>query len=213
MAQQVPNLASVAEHATLSRSLTSIDSRQVLGVAIDKNAGFPVYQFCVWSPGERICFLLDGDSHPIAYRERLLEVKAALGRGPCIPWDPQPLDRSIHLVAVSKENALVTIVVDTGREYICLEVSRTRPGPSVLSALQVLCPGQQFRVDDGVRTPVRDGDVLRVHSDTPTTPAVPQFQIPQRTYSPLAVDSQQHVYVISVDMGLMRLTVPSGVTT
>ena len=204
---QHPSLASVAEHATLSRSLDYLDSRRVLGVSLDRNDGLPTFQFCVWSPGDKICFLLDGDASPIMYRERLLEVKAVLGRGSCLPWDPQPLDRCLHLVAMSKDPAFATVIVDTGREYFCIDVPRGRPGPSILSAMQLLCPGQLFRVVDSVRTPVRDGDVLRVQSDAPATPATPQFQIPLQAYSPIAEDSQQ-----SVDMGLMRLTVPHGVT-
>ena len=45
------------------------------------------------------------------------------------------------------------------------------------------------------------------------TPAVPQFQVLQHTLTPLAEGFQQHVYVVSVDLGLVRLTVPSGIST
>ena len=65
VAQQVPNLASVAEHTTLSRSLVYIDSRQIIGLTLDGNAGQPVYQFCVWAPGDRICFLLMAMPRPL----------------------------------------------------------------------------------------------------------------------------------------------------
>ena len=47
VAHQTPNLASVAEHGTLSRSLAYIDARTVVGVTLDANAGLPAYQFCV----------------------------------------------------------------------------------------------------------------------------------------------------------------------
>ena len=212
VARQVPNLASVAEHGTLGRSLAYIDARTVLGVALDDNAGLPAYQFCVWSPGERICFLIDGDASPVVYRERLLEIKAALDRGVNLPWDPQPFDRCVHMVSVAKDRALVTVIADTGREYIYLEVSRARPGPSILTALQAIYPSYMFRLGDSIRSPIRDGDVIRVFSDQPAATADPQFLIPQLANTPLAADSQQIVYVISVDMGLLRLTVPYGVS-
>ncbi|CAE7211553.1 CEP2 [Symbiodinium necroappetens] len=165
-------------------AITSLDLEDVMGVVDLRPSGGGVYVIQIHAgstPAERIavavndtpmlpldieilvflrriCFLIDGDAPPVAYRERLLEIKAALDRGSCIPWEPQPLDRS-------------------------------QPGPSALSALQALCPGQSFQIADGARTPIRDGDV------------------PQHTLTPLAEDFQQHVYVVSVDLGRSTLVV------
>ena len=210
VALQVPNLASVTEHATLSRSLHMGAPSAFLGIAIDDTAGMQAYQFCVWSPGDRICFVLDGNAPTVAYRERLLEVKGVLGRGACLLWDPQPYDRCVHLVAISTDRSLVTLIVDTGKEFVCLEVSSKQPGPSILAALLALYPGQHFRIGESVRMPVRNADVVRVHSDAPSVPASPQFLVPQHTFAPIAAESQQHVYILAVDLGLVRLTVPRG---
>ncbi|CAE7401593.1 set10 [Symbiodinium microadriaticum] len=211
---QTPSLASVAEHATLHRSLAFLDSRTVLGFASTADDGLPVYQFCVWSPGERMCFLLAGTASPVSYKERLLEAKAILGRGACVPWEPQPLDRCIHLISTSTDPSVVSIIVDTGREFICLEVSSRQPGPAILAALRALCPADQhFRLADSSRQPVRNGDVIRAFSDRAVVPTPPQFQVPFHTLPPFVEDDRQALYVASVDMGLIKLTVPRGLST
>ena len=211
-ASQVPSLASVEEHATFHRSLAFLDSRSTLGIASSADAGLSMYQFCVWSPGERICFLIEGSSSPVSYKERLLEAKAILGRGACVPWEPQPLDRCMHLISTSTDPSSVSVIVDTGKEYICLEVSGRQPGPAILAALRALCPDQTFRLADSSRQPVRNGDVIRAFSDRAIVPTPPQFQVPLHTLPPFVEDDRQALYVSSVDMGLIKLLVPRGLS-
>ncbi|CAE7884579.1 RNA-directed DNA polymerase from mobile element jockey [Symbiodinium microadriaticum] len=208
-----PGLASVEEHSTIGRSWPMLDARETLGIAFDGQTGLPEFRFCLWSPADWGCFFLPGSSAPAVLRERLFEAKVALGRSDCVLWDPLPHDRAIHLVATSPDQALVTVVADTGKEYLCLDVSRQRFGASLLSALQALCPDRCFRISEAVRTPVRHGDVIRVFDDRPANCRPPQFFVPRFTLSPMLDVGTQVVYITSVDMGTIRLRVPAGVET
>ena len=212
-ATQHPGLASVEEHATLGRSLPSMDSRPSLSLSVDDNVGVPEFRFCVWSPGEGTCFFLPGRSAPITLRERLLEAKVRLGRGDCTVWDPSPADRGLHYVATAEDTAIVTVIADTGREYLCLDVPRIRFGSGLLSAVQLLCPDRCFRIADSIRTPVRHGDVIRLFDEPMENCRSPQFYVPRFTYPPSMEPGTQLVYIASVDMGMIRLKVPVGVET
>ena len=213
IARNHPGLASMEEHTTLGRSWSRLDSRETIGIALDAQAGLPEFRFCIWSPADWSCFFLPGSSAPQVLRERLFEAKAALGRHDCVLWDPSPSDRAIHLVATSSDSALITVVVDTGYEYLCLDVPRQRFGASLLAALQLLCPDRCFRVPEDIRTPVRHGDVIRVFDDSVTSCRSPQFFVPRFTLSPVPDAGTQLVYIASVDMGVIRLRVPTGVET
>ncbi|CAE7887301.1 pol [Symbiodinium necroappetens] len=208
-----PSLASLEEHSTVGRSWSLLDARETLGIVFDAQAGLPEFRFCIWSPADWSCFFLPGSSAPTVLRERLFEAKVALGRHDCVLWDPLPPDRAIHLVATVSDPALVTVVVDTGREYLCLDVSRQRFGVSLLSALQLLCPDRCFRVPEDIRTPVRSGDVIKVFDDSTASCQTPQFFVPRFTLPPVPDVGTQLVYIASVDMGVIRLRVPTGVET
>ena len=140
-------------------------------------------------------------------------MKLRLGRHDCVLWDPLPPDRAIHLVATVADQTQVTVIADTGREYLCLDVPRQRFGVSFLSALQALCPDHCYRLPEDVRTPVRNGDVIRVFDDAPAGCNTPQFYVPRFTFAPVLDAGTQLVYVVSVDMGTVRLRVPIGVTS
>ncbi|CAE7906492.1 pol, partial [Symbiodinium necroappetens] len=208
---QHPGLASAEEHATLGRSLPSIDARTTLCLSVDDRAGVPEFRFCIWSPGDRTCFFLPGASKPVILRERLLEAKVRLSRGDCLVWDPLPADRGLHFVATAQDPALVTVIADTGREHLCLDVPRVRFGTALLSAVQLLCPERCFRITENVRTPVRHGDVIRLFDEPIASCRTPQFYVPRFTYPPSLEPGTQLVYIASVDMGLIRLKVPWGV--
>ena len=108
---------------------------------------------------------------------------------------------------------MVSVIVDTGKEFICLEVSSRQPGPAILAALRALCPDQHFRLADSSRQPARNGDVIRAFSDRAVAPTPPQFQVPLHTLPLFVEDDRQDLYVTSVDMGLIKLTVPRGLST
>ena len=165
----------------------------------------------IWSPADWGCFFLPGSSAPADLRERLFEAKVALGRHDCVLWDPLPPDRATHLVATVADQTQVTVIADTGREYLCLDVPQQRFGVSFLSALQALCPDHCYRLSEDVRTPVRNGDVIRVFDDAPAGCNAPQFFVPRFSFAPVLDAGTQLVYVVSVDMGTIRLRVPIGV--
>ena len=198
-------LAGVAEHAALAHSLDTADLRQSLD---PRPFGTHVlqYRICVWSPGERLCFAIRSDDSPASFRERLLEVRSALGRGSCLLADPQPVDRGVHLVATSRDASVLTIVADTGKDLVCLDVPNKRAGPATLSALEAICPHQHFRLGEFVRSPLRNGDIVRVYADSLTSEvrhALPRL----RPWKPTSSDSRT-VYVSAADIGLMQLVVP-----
>ena len=211
VAAKHPGLASAEEHATLGRSLTSLDARTALCLSVDDRAGMPEFRSCIWSPGDRTCFFLPGASKPVRLRGRLLEARVHLSRGDCIAWDPLPADRGLHFVSTAQDPALVTVIADTGREYLCLDVPRVHFGSALLSAVQLLCPERCFRITENVRTPVRHGDVIRLFDEPTASCRAPQFYVPRFTYPPSLEPGTQLVYIASVDMGLIRLKVPLGV--
>ncbi|CAE7243796.1 pol [Symbiodinium sp. KB8] len=143
----------------------------------------------------------------------LLTAKVRLGRGDCTVWDPSPADRGLHYVATAEDTAIVTVIADTGREYLCLDVPRIRFGSGLLSAVQLLCPDRCFRIADSIRTPVRHGDVIRLFDEPMENCRSPQFYVPRFTYPPSMEPGTQLVYIASVDMGMIRLKVPVGVET
>ena len=210
LAQQHPSLASLEEHATLGRSLSAMDARHTLSLTVDMNAGFPDFHVCVWSPAEQRCFLVAGSSPPQALRERLFETRVAMQRHDCVPWDPLPHDRGIHYVATNSDSAIVTVIADTGREYFCLDVPRRQFGASLLQALQLLCPHRCFRISENVRTPVRNGDVIRAFDDHSSACGEPQFYVPRFSLPPVPDTNTRMVYVVSADMGTIRLKIPFG---
>ena len=63
--QLYPGLASVEEHNTVSRSWSQLAGRETVGLAADSHAGLPDFRFCVWSPGDRVCFHVSGRSPPV----------------------------------------------------------------------------------------------------------------------------------------------------
>ena len=209
--QHHPSLASVEEHSTVGRSWSTLDARETLGIAFDLNAGLPEFRFCIWSPADWGCFFLPGSSAPSDLRGRLFESKVALGRHDCVLWDPLPPDRAIHLVATVSDQTLVTVIADTGREYLCLDVPRQRFGASLLSALQALCPDHCYRLSEDIRTPVRNGDVIRVFDDEPAGCSSSQSFVPRFMLAPVLDAGTQLVYIVSADMGTIRLRVPTGV--
>ncbi|CAE7199873.1 ABHD8 [Symbiodinium necroappetens] len=209
--QQHPSLASFEEHATLGRSLSALDARNTLSLTFDMNAGLPEFRICVWSPAEQRCFFVAGSAQPHVLRERLFETKVVMQRHDCVPWDPLPFDRGIHYVATNSDAAVVTVIADTGKEYFCLDVPRRHFGASFLQALQLLCPQRCFRISENVRTPVRNGDVIRVFDDQLSACGTPQFYVPRFSLPPVLEAGTQMVYVVSADMGTIRLKIPLGV--
>ena len=206
-----PSLASVEEHATLGRSFAALDARDMLSLTVDERAGIPEFRFCVWSPGDKLCFYLPGASPPAKLREKLLEAKVHFDRGAWVLWDPLPADRSLHLLVASPDPAIVTVVADTGHEYLCLDAPRKDFGPALLAAAQLLCPGKCFRISESIRTPVRHGDVVRLFDAPREACRTPQFFVPRFTLPPIVESGAQLVYILSVDMGLIRLKIPAGV--
>ena len=55
------------------------------------------------------------------------------------------------MVVASRDSAVVTLVIDTGKDMLCLDVGRRQPGADILAALQALLPAHSFRLGDAVR--------------------------------------------------------------
>ena len=198
-------IASVQAHRALAGLIGSVDSRDRLAPLAGAADGC-CFQFCVWSPGDRLHFTLPVDALCTTYREKLRDIQGQLGRGRCVALDPPLIGRCVHLASSSSVVSAVTVVADTGTDILCLDVPRIGFGASILAAVQAILPGRLFRIFEGVRAPVRHGDVVQLCSDDrPLSAEVGRFSLHASAGPP----QQRSVFVTAADMGLIRLTVPS----
>ncbi|CAE7776023.1 unnamed protein product [Symbiodinium sp. CCMP2592] len=164
----------------------------------------------VFTPGGAFHFSVSGDQSSKELQNALFRSAIPDARTFPVLVQPQFFDHSIQFVAPAREPHLVTVLVDSGTSWDCLDVPRHNAGEAILHALQLLHPGSTFRLDLGPAHPLRHGDVISAKLDQRHRPV----EIGQFSLSPAALPGQTWleelvtVAVLGMPFGLCHFQVP-----
>ena len=126
---------------------------------------------------------------------------------------PQGFAHAVQLVSPSNDPGLIIVLVDTGHDRLCLDVSRRTVGASILSSLSLLCPEQTFQLDPQLPVTARTGHVVLACNDRVCEADMGAFVVPfPVTLGHSWLQTQDEVLLTAADLGLVRLRVPRGYT-
>ncbi|CAE7362809.1 PTAC2 [Symbiodinium sp. CCMP2592] len=211
------NLASITEHHKLAQRLQvfgdweHVDVRCSLGLAHAPSRAFLIK---VFAAGSVHSFHIRGTHSARDLRHALLRTSGAAGRKFPVPVLASLNSRYVAFVAPARDAKYVTILVDSGGPFICLDVPADHPGQHILEALVLLHPGHPYRLGEGTVFPLRNGDVVVAHAGAPEPPV---------EVGHLTVTSDKHdashwlrvsmqVLITSPDKGLQLVQVPKTFT-
>ena len=140
-------------------------------------------------------------------------LRAVPDRGKPMLIQPQGFAHAVQLVSPSNDPGLITVLVDTGHDKLCLDVSRRTVGASILSSLRLLCPGQTFQLDSQLPVAARTGHVVLACRDLVCDTDMGALVVPfPVTASHSWLQAHDEVLCTAADLGLVRLRVPRGYT-
>ena len=211
---EVGSLASAAEHVRLALRLYCSPSGSPLGWdASSSSTGVRTafFRFVVWSPhGQHVAFLPKDSTFARAH-DMIGRLRAMPDRGKPVLVQPQAFMHAVQLVSPSNDPGLITVLVDTGHDRICLDVSRKTVGASILSALSLLCPGHTFQLDPQLPVTARSGHVVLACHDPTCEVDMGTCVVPfPTTASHSWLQNHDEVLLTAADLGLVRLKVPRG---
>ena len=180
----VSSLASATEHVRLAAGLFCSPPGETLrwhAGPSTTGVRLAYFRFVVWAPHCQHVMFLPSDSTFAHAHDMLGRLRAIPDRGKPALVQPQAFMHAVQFVSPPVDPEQVTVLVDTGRDRICLDVSRRTAGASILSALRVLCPRQSFQLDPQLPTMVRNGHVVLACGDTVCSEDVGAFVAPPPT--------------------------------
>ena len=135
---EVSSLASAEEHVRLALRLFCSPPGSTLGWDVSSSVTgvrTTFFRFVVWSPQGQYVAFLPRDSTFANAHDLLGRLRAVPDRGKPMLVQPQGFAHAVQLVSPSNDPGLITVLVDTGHDKLCLDVSRRTVGASILSAL------------------------------------------------------------------------------
>ena len=207
------SLASLAAHRRLADILYAYsDSRPIGGPFETTSSGAGTsFRVELWSPTSRLQALFPSSVSTQGLRSRVKQA-SELPRGTPVLVHPQIAARSVQFVSPSTSPQVVTIIVDSGFGWDCIDVPRTGTGQAILAQLSRLYPGSEFRLGSHPTLALRHGDVILACQDTLSQSLAGIIRLPNG--DPLGRDpgALAEVVVSAVDLGLVRVRVPTHAT-
>ena len=208
------SLVSAEEHVRLALRLYCSPSGSPLGWDTSSSSTgvrTAFFRFVVWSPhGQHVAFLPKDSTFAHAH-DLIGRLRAMPDRGKPVLVQPQAFMHAVQLVSPSNDPGLITVLVDTGHDKICLDVSRKTVGASILSALSLLCPGHTFQLDPQLPVTARSGHVVLACHDSGCEVDMGTCVVPfPNTARHSWLQKHDEVLLTAADLGLVRLKVPRG---
>ncbi|OLP89819.1 hypothetical protein AK812_SmicGene28672 [Symbiodinium microadriaticum] len=208
-----PGLASLGAHRRLSDILYAHFDCRSIGGPLAASAPHDRSVFCVelWSPASRLRAFFPASVTTQGLRSKVKQA-SELPRGTPVLVHPQMASRSVQFVSPSTSPQIVTIIVDTGLDWHCIDVPRAGTGQAMLDCMCQLRPGSEYRLGSHPTLALRHGDVILACQDVLAQPLAGIIRLPQAAHTKDPSGEHTEVAVSAADLGLIRVRVPSRAT-
>ncbi|CAE7892628.1 unnamed protein product, partial [Symbiodinium necroappetens] len=208
-----PGLASLGAHRRLSDILYAHSDCRPIGGPLAASQPNDRSVFCVelWSPASRSRAFFPASVTTQGLRSKVKQA-SELPRGTPVLVHPQAASRSVQFVSPSTSPQIVTIVVDTGLGWHCIDVPRAGTGQAILAHMCQLHPGSEYRLGSHPTLALRHGDVILACQDVLTQPLAGIIRLPADMTVRTPPGDVVDVAVSAADLGLIRVRVPSQAT-